>query len=475
MQNFESPFDDPLAVEASASVSDEGETRLGRIGGLGLRAHGDSSTTAPGGRSQHSRQQRWKQVMEQGVSKFMVERPDVFRRRVRRGIPTEYRWDVWKAAARTEERAQPGRYQRLLEVENQWTRPIEIDIPRTFPEMPLFDKEQQQSLLRILHAYANLNPDVGYCQGMNFVAGLLMLVCQHEDFRQTPRLEKEEETFWMFVCLMEDRRLSGFYKRRFPLLRRFLWAFDELVKVALPDLRDHFQRENVQHAVYLHQWFLTLFINCLPLPMVLVFWDVMVCIGLDTLLPITVSLLRELKDVLLNMQFEDIVRFFKTMRMSEPDCDPASIGTMVVYQSDRIDMPLRIINMLRHTDPLAGDDSAPNFEGDESDCSEGFDETPPSSPGPPWDYVHGMPGPCSGDTALEPSEQESASARSHFRGYLSQQLSDLGRDWPQGMLTWWEDARDNLQRVGLGVPASREGTQPGVGVTQDGGGEHPCG
>ncbi|CAE8599971.1 unnamed protein product, partial [Polarella glacialis] len=138
------------------------------------------------------RQQLWKGMLQKGIRSFIDERPSTFRRRARRGIPVEFRAEVWKAALKTEEHAKPGLYQELLIPQNQWTKLIEIDISRTFPDMPLFDKEQQESLLRILHAYANLNPEVGYCQGMNFVAGLLLMVSQKGDFRETPRLEKEE-------------------------------------------------------------------------------------------------------------------------------------------------------------------------------------------------------------------------------------------------------------------------------------------
>ena len=65
---------------------------------------------------------------------------------------------------------------------------------------------------------------------------------------------------------------------------------------------------------YLHQWFLTLYINCLPLETVLVIWDVVVCEGLHVLLNITLSLLKVLQSVLLKLEFEDIVKFFKTMK-----------------------------------------------------------------------------------------------------------------------------------------------------------------
>jgi Rab-GTPase-TBC domain len=35
-------------------------------------------------------------------------------------------------------------------------------------------KEGKSALRRVLRAYAMRNPEVGYCQGLNFIAGLLL-------------------------------------------------------------------------------------------------------------------------------------------------------------------------------------------------------------------------------------------------------------------------------------------------------------
>ncbi|KAG5584474.1 hypothetical protein H5410_044908 [Solanum commersonii] len=46
-----------------------------------------------------------------------------------------------------------------------------LDLPRTFPGHPALDERGRNSLRRLLIAYARHNPDVGYCQAMNFFAG----------------------------------------------------------------------------------------------------------------------------------------------------------------------------------------------------------------------------------------------------------------------------------------------------------------
>jgi len=339
---------------------------------------------------------------EGGIKAFIAAKPETFKRRVRRGIPKRHRWEVWKAASGAGDRMRPGLYQGLLRVENRWTRSIETDIARTFPDVKAFDMQMQQCLLRVLHAYANLNPEVGYCQGMNFVAGLLLMTSK-----------EEEEAFWMLVCLMDEGRLSGFYEKKFPLLRRYLRAFDKLAAELMPDLRDHFNNEMVQPGMYLHQWFLTLFINCVPMPMALAFWDVIVCCGLEELLPLTVALLRMLRGMLLELQFEDIVRFFKIMRAGEQDCDMAMVSRLVVSQSSDVPISADVRQLIR-VDP-GGPELVERWESEEDLNSPRSDEGRGGAAG--------------------------ADATGTMLGYFG----DIGRQLPIGAYTWWEDVKNNLQ------------------------------
>ena len=46
----------------------------------------------------------------------------------------------------------------------------------------------QAALRRVLRAYSYYDPEVGYCQGMNFIAGMFLTIMS------------EEEAFWLLVC-----------------------------------------------------------------------------------------------------------------------------------------------------------------------------------------------------------------------------------------------------------------------------------
>jgi hypothetical protein len=62
---------------------------------------------------------------------------------------------------------------------------IEKDVARTFPEHEYYTYHAghmsgQGYLQNVLRAYAALDPEVGYCQGLNFLAGCILLYCQDE-------------------------------------------------------------------------------------------------------------------------------------------------------------------------------------------------------------------------------------------------------------------------------------------------------
>eukprot|EP00929_Paragymnodinium_shiwhaense_P101840 TRINITY_DN65035_c0_g2_i1.p1 TRINITY_DN65035_c0_g2~~TRINITY_DN65035_c0_g2_i1.p1 ORF type:complete len:456 (-),score=83.74 TRINITY_DN65035_c0_g2_i1:123-1490(-) len=321
-------------LEAAGPAQDvaEAETPLEDIPPAVGEGHDDTGR-------QRNEMQTWGEMFDHGLARFRSLYPDRFARRVRRGIPAKYRWQVWKFLADAEAEVVPeSRYAELSSREQKWSKQIRIDMPRTFPDMKGFDAEQQQRLFRILNAYASFVPETGYCQGMNYVAGLLLLVSNDE-----------VESFTMMVRLFERLGLHGFYANGLPLLRRYLCACDRMLEETVPQLREHFSREGVKPAVYLHQWFLTLFINCFPLTMVHIIWDVIMLEGLQVILRITMSILEVLKDSLLEMPFEEVIRFFKMMKCYKPEDNNLScsrIGELLVKHTEHIVIPRHLLEYL---------------------------------------------------------------------------------------------------------------------------------
>ncbi|KAL9269699.1 TBC1 domain family member 8-like protein [Drosera capensis] len=162
-----------------------------------------------------------------------------------------------------------------------WRKQIEKDLPRTFPGHPALDEEGRNSLRRILRAYARHNPSVGYCQAMNFFAGILLL------------LMPEENAFWTLVGIIDDY-FEGYYTHEMIESQVDQLVFEELMRERFPKLVNHLDYLGVQLAWISGPWFLSIFVNMLPWESVLRVWDVLLFEGNRVMLFRTALALMEL-------------------------------------------------------------------------------------------------------------------------------------------------------------------------------------
>jgi len=294
-------------------------------------------------------------MSRRGVDSFLKSRPDDFCRRVERGIPPEHRWTVWKArllaantitsAREAQEREKalfsgPSSATQVAGLLNResciWSKEIREDAARTFPELPSFTEEHEQSFCRVLNAYCFLNPQVGYVQGMGFIVGVLLLASGRS----------EQEALFVFVRLMEDCGLKGLYSDDKPLLEQYVQMFDQLMEELLPELKNHFDNEGVQSSEYIKQWFLSLFVYCLPLETVLLIWDSVMCNGLHHIVLAAIALLGSVKEVLLAKQHEEILQFFKSMKRGEDELTAAEVGRCIAHKIGRLSKMQSVQRML---------------------------------------------------------------------------------------------------------------------------------
>ncbi|KAJ7418375.1 TBC1D4 isoform 4 [Pitangus sulphuratus] len=132
---------------------------------------------------------------------------------LKEGVPKSRRGEIWQFLAvqhrvrhRLPNKQQPPdiSYKELLKQLTAQQHAILVDLGRTFPTHPYFSTHLgagQLSLFNLLKAYSLLDKEVGYCQGISFVAGVLLLHMS------------EEQAFEMLKFLMYD---LGFRKQYRP-------------------------------------------------------------------------------------------------------------------------------------------------------------------------------------------------------------------------------------------------------------------
>lgn len=233
---------------------------------------------------------------------------------VQGGVPMALRGELWQAFVGVKARRIEKYYQNLLDsdtkndniLENQisqtengsngsktssvesvicipekWKGQIQKDLPRTFPGHPALDDDGRNALRRLLTAYARHNPSVGYCQAMNFFAGLLLL------------LMPEENAFWALMGILDDY-FEGYYSEEMIESQVDQLVFEELVRERFPKLVNHLDYLGVQVAWVSGPWFLSIFMNMLPWESVLRVWDVLLFQGNRVMLFQTALALMEL-------------------------------------------------------------------------------------------------------------------------------------------------------------------------------------
>ncbi|KAG2601742.1 hypothetical protein PVAP13_5KG615600 [Panicum virgatum] len=229
---------------------------------------------------------------------------------VRDGLPMALRGELWQAFIGIGARRVKGYYEGLLAADGEkedskcsdsptrecgdgkpkasqpfssekWKGQIEKDLPRTFPGHPALDEDGRNALRRLLTAYARHNPAVGYCQAMNFFAGLLLL------------LMPEENAFWALTGIMDDY-FDGYFSEEMIESQVDQLVLEELVRERFPKLVNHLDYLGVQVAWVTGPWFLSIFMNMLPWESVLRVWDVLLFEGNRVMLFRTALALMEL-------------------------------------------------------------------------------------------------------------------------------------------------------------------------------------
>lgn len=133
-----------------------------------------------------------------GLMNFYEAFPNLFKSRLSKGPPPQYRWLAWKVAISKKLKRTKGLYEELMtkSKKSESTHDILKDLDRTFPHHPFFNKDQlgnqgQKALMNALLVFSVYDEHVGYCQSMNFVMGFIMMI----------NGGNEKEAFWLFAAM----------------------------------------------------------------------------------------------------------------------------------------------------------------------------------------------------------------------------------------------------------------------------------
>jgi hypothetical protein len=201
------------------------------------------------------REQKWIKMFREWDS-FREKKLSKLHERVMKGIPDSLRGKAWQHILDRKFEQEVGSRPPIPTLVAMGRRDcvdtVEVDLARTLPNVAIFsDKEVRDSLKAILHAYTNVDPELGYVQGMGFLAGMLLVYMD------------EARAFWCFMRLMagEKFQFRRLYMNDFEGLNLLNSIWELLLSQRFPKVSANFKQKGVMSGLYSTSWFLTAFMN----------------------------------------------------------------------------------------------------------------------------------------------------------------------------------------------------------------------
>ena len=263
-------------------------------------------------------------LAENGRNTTLVRQPD-FHRLIRVGLPNLLRGEIWEltSGAFFLRLQKPKLYRETLakhEGEASLAiEEIEKDLNRSLPEYAGFQSEEGIGRLRrVLTAYSWTNTDVGYCQAMNIVVAALLMYVSRTQSRLpailSPFLTRSPFVYMLYIKGLKlstvhvsylseaqafytlstlcDTLLPGYYSQTMHGTLLDQRVFESLVASTIPILHAHLQTHDIQLSVASLPWFLSLYINSMPLIFAFRVLDTFFLEGPKVLFQIGLAILR---------------------------------------------------------------------------------------------------------------------------------------------------------------------------------------
>lgn len=225
--------------------------------------------------------------------------PEKLHKELGKGVPAGLRGIVWQVIAELKLYGLEEAYTLLVAETSPHEKQIRKDLARTRFVADSAMAEKSNGLFNVVKAYLLFDTEVGYTQGMAFVAVPLLMNMD------------ESEAFCLMAALMKAYGMRDLYLPDMPGLHVLLYQLERLIEDAVPRLHTHLARQGVRPLMYALQWFLTMFAYRFPLDIVIRVYDMILAEGVAASLKFAVALLVRNEEALLRLGFDDLVDFLK--------------------------------------------------------------------------------------------------------------------------------------------------------------------
>ncbi|CAG8439739.1 12090_t:CDS:10 [Ambispora leptoticha] len=216
-------------------------------------------------------------------------------------IPPFLRGKIWAAilGVTGDYQAVYDAYDKESEKENTTDRQIDVDVPRCHQYHQLLSSPVgHEKLRRLLKCFVTANnKSLVYWQGLDSICATFL----------TQNFNDEALAFNCLQMFIPKFLKNVFLFDNSAVIQEYLAVFRHLLSFHDPELSSHLNRIGFVPDLYAIPWFLTLFTHVFPLDKTYHLWDKLL-VGPSSLpLFAGISILRQLRDVLLASEFNDCI------------------------------------------------------------------------------------------------------------------------------------------------------------------------
>ena len=236
----------------------------------------------------NARMEKWNYMLNH-YQEFSTKKRELLKSRTRKGIPDNLRGYAWQIFAEKKKFFVPNLYKELESqpIKEDLEIVIMKDLDRTFPLIQFFREKYgngQRQLYKVLSAYSKYNTEVGYVQGMGFIAAIFLTYMD------------EESSFFMLHSLMKKYNMEGFYLPGFPILKKTFYILLNLEKKFIPKVYELFKKEGMIPSMYASEWFICLFSRNLEFKSLVRIFDVFLLEGFKVIYRFALAFIKLKED-----------------------------------------------------------------------------------------------------------------------------------------------------------------------------------
>lgn len=291
-------------------MSEDQEKKIDRYG---FFATSDTKVSPEEIAHENRRVMKWMNMLKDW-KRFCEKNPKVVKRRIRKGIPDSLRGRVWFLLLSSDVCADIyyQRYNTLAEIppdpKDETLREggvIDRDIGRTFPEHAHFCTDHgvgQNSLSRVLRAFANSDTTVRYTQSMNYIAAYLL------------NYMTEEKAYLCYCQLlwMPPYNMMNYFCDGIGELHIAIYKMERLLERHLPKLYKFLKEQDVlQNLFAISSWFMCIYCQNFDPKFVVRIWDIFFAEGWPIIFQVALALFQSIQDEIMELTADEILVFIQ--------------------------------------------------------------------------------------------------------------------------------------------------------------------